>query len=302
MRLWPANRTERRRATTLWIVLVSIAAGTVFWMKRHFGWGQTEIAPIVAARVGDQGPLPVGTLPPPPKLRSEWKTVGPRSALWLTPDTGSQTPLVIVMHGDGGTARTFHEQFGYEEASGTWATLVYPDGLRQTWDTESADDNPDVAFLDALVDEAVKARHVDPARVFLTGYSSGGFLAQLYACQRSQRVRGIATHEAGAPYNQREKWPNGSPKCPGQEPVATLVAHGREDYSVSFKSGVYSAFYWAGVNGCDVKHASSTGYPQCYSYDACGPGKPVVFCDIPKLGHWVWSEGAIASVQFFRTL
>lgn len=292
----------------LWILLAGVGGGSLLWLKRHFGWGQTEIAPAIATPADPHGPLPRGEPAHVPALSQAWqeRAVGTqamaRGALWITPLGGAPTPLVIVLHGDGGSARTFHEQFSYEEASGGWATIVYPDGIGHGWDTESPESNKDVEFLDALVDEAVRARNVDPARVFLTGYSSGGFLAQLYACQRSSRVRGIATHEAGAPYNQREKWPNGSPKCPGQGQVATLVTHGRDDFTVGFNSGVYSAFYWAGVNGCDVKHARITEYPQCYAYEGCATGKPAVFCDIPNLGHWVWSEGAVASVRFFQRL
>lgn len=292
----------------LWMVLLSVGGGSLLWLKRHFGWGQTDIAPAIATPAPESTPLPLGVAATAAAPPSEWKSItlpgqrAARAALWLTPAYAKPSPLVIVLHGDGGDARGFHQQFMYEEASGSWATVVYPDGLGHGWDTETAVDNPDVAFLDALIDEAVRARNVDPARIFLTGYSSGGFLAQLYACQRSSRVRGIATHEAGAPYNQAEKWPNGSPRCPGQDKVATLVTHGRDDFSVSFKSGVYSALYWATINGCDPRHARVTAYPQCYAYDGCAPGKPVVFCDIPNLGHWVWSEGAVASVRFFQRL
>ena len=79
-----------------------------------------------------------------------------------------------------------------------------------------------------------------------------------------------------------------------------LVTHGRDDFTVSFRSGEYSAFYWAAVDGCDTAHAHATGYAQCYAYDGCT--KPVAFCDVPNLGHWIWSEGATASVQFFQKL
>lgn len=81
-----------------------------------------------------------------------------------------------------------------------------------------------------------------------------------------------------------------------------MAAHGRDDFAVGFKSGVYSALYWAQVNECNVHEAAATGYPQCYAYKDCAPGKPAVFCDIPGLGHWVWSEGAMASVRFFQGL
>jgi len=305
MRLWPAKRSERRRALVLWCALVGVAAFTGFRLKSRFGWGQSNLTPPVSAVVPEDTPLPHAEATTA-SLPSEWtqRRVGAREreVLWLTPAGDAKRPLVVVMHGDGGTARTFHDQFTYEEASGTWATLVYPEGIGRGWDTESPEGNKDIELLDALIDEAIESRNVDPARVFLTGYSSGGFLAQLYACQRSARVRAIATHEAGAPYGQREQWPNGASKCPGQGQVATLVTHGRDDLSVGFKSGLYSAYYWAGVNGCDVKQANATGYSQCWSYAGCEAGKPAVFCDISGLGHWIWSEGAVASVRFFQRL
>lgn len=311
MRWWPSNRNSKLRFRFLLGLLIAVVAFAGYRLKQRYGWGGGKLDPVVRGTMPENTPLPRPSEEPhPPRMRSEWKSMAvsksrsARQALWLTAEVAASelVPLVVVLHGDGGTARTFHEQFRYEEASGTWATVVYPDGLRSTWDTASQRDNPDVLFLDALLDEAVRTRQVDPSRIFLTGYSSGGFLAQLYACQRSNEVRAIATHEAGAPYNQRERWPNGSPKCPGQSAVATLVTHGREDFSVGFQSGLYSAFYWGQVNGCDVRNAAPTGYPECYAYERCEPGKPVVFCDIPGLGHWVWSEGAAASVRFFQRL
>ncbi len=289
-----------------------VLAYAAYRVKVHFGVGQGDLRPQVEGDVPERTPLPRSDLSKDDvqnaRMRSLWVTTPVRvrdatqgrQSLWLLPPRVDDVrrPLVIVMHGDGGDARGFHQQFSYEEASGEWAVLVYPDGVHRGWDTDSTQHNKDIAFVDALIDSAIAEHNVDPTQIFLTGYSSGGFLAQLYACQRSSRVRAIATHESGAPYNQAEKWPNGSPKCPDQAPVAMMAAHGREDFSVSFRSGEYSTKYWAGVNGCDVTRAEPTGYAQCYAYAGCE--KPAVFCDIPGLGHWIWNEGAHASVRFFQ--
>ena len=308
LRFWPDTRAERIRAALALGALACVSLYAAYRVKVHFGIGQGDLRPIVAGPVPERTPLPHADLTENVQntpIRSQWVTtpvrvreaIQGRQSLWIVPE-GAPRSLVIVLHGDGGDARGFHQQFSYEEASGGWAVLIYPDGVRRGWDTESAQDNKDIAFLDTLIDMAIAEHGVDPAQVFLTGYSSGGFLAQLYACQRSSRVRAIATHESGAPYNQAERWPNGSPKCPGQTPVAMMAAHEREDLSVSFRSGEYSAKYWEGVNGCDISRAEPTGYAQCYAYAGCS--KPAVFCDIPGLGHWIWNEGAPASVRFFQ--
>lgn len=313
VRVWPTARNERVRTMVLLLLLGAVLLYGAYRVKVHFGLGQGDLRPPVVGDTPERTPLPhAGVLPPPVAVRTTWQTLpvssageAPRGrgALWVVPEgIAPGAPLVIVMHGDGGDARGFHQQFTYEEASAGWAVLVYPEGVARGWDTESARDNKDIAFLDALIEVAQSAHAIDPARVFLTGYSSGGFLAQLYACQRSDKVRAIVTHEAGAPYNQAETWPNGWPKCPGQKPVAMLAAHGRDDMAVSFRSGEYSARYWASVNGCNGQQAQPTGYPQCYAYAQCPADKPAVFCDIPNLGHWIWSEGAQASVRFFQRL
>lgn len=209
-------------------------------------------------------------------------------------------PLVLVFHGDGGDAQGFHAAFPFERASGADAILAYPDGIGRTWDLETTKANRDVRFVEAVVEAIAKIHPVDRERVFATGYSSGGFLANVIACQRSALVRAIASNAGGAPYNQEERWPNGFPRCPGQAPVAALALHGRRDFGVTLDSGRFSAEYWAYVNGCDQGTMETTGYDECLSYRGCPAGKAVAFCEIPSLGHWVWDRAAEASWTFFQ--
>src|SRR5690606_14043271 len=106
-------------------------------------------------------------------------------------------------------------------------------------------------FAETVVKALAAELPLDETRIFATGYSSGGFLANLIACQRSGLLRAIASNAGGAPYNQAEAWPNGYPRCPGQAPVAAMALHGRLDFGVTIDSGRFSAEYWAYVNGCD---------------------------------------------------
>jgi polyhydroxybutyrate depolymerase len=210
-------------------------------------------------------------------------------------------PLVLVFHGDGGDAPGFHQGYPFENASGADAFLAYPDGIGFTWDLESTFENRDVKFAEALIDELAKSYPIDRARLFATGYSSGGFLSNVIACQRSGLLRAIASNAGGAPYKQSQTWPNGYSKCPEQAPTPMLALHGEDDYGVTLGSGRFSAEYWAYVNGCKTDEMETTGYQECRVYRGCPAGKAVGFCQVPGLGHWVWDRAAEASWTFFKT-
>ena len=218
-----------------------------------------------------------------------------------TVDPAKRYPVVLVMHGDGGDASGFHAGYPFERASGADAILAYPDGIGFSWDLETLGDNRDVKLAEAIFDELATRFPVDRTRLFATGYSSGGFLANVIACQRSGLLRAIASNAGGAPYRQAQTWPNGYAKCPGQAPIAMLALHGEDDHGVTLSSGRFSAEYWAYVNGCTTDAMETTGYRECHVYRGCPNGKAVGFCPIPGLGHWVWDHAAAATWSFFLT-
>ena len=93
----------------------------------------------------------------------------------------------------GGDARGFHEAFPFERASGAEAILAYPEGLDATWDLETKLGNRDVEFAAELVEELARTATIDRSRVFGVGYSSGGFLTNVIACQRGGLLRAISS-------------------------------------------------------------------------------------------------------------
>jgi polyhydroxybutyrate depolymerase len=257
--------------------------------------GESEILPRATPSPGSHG----ATTSRAAKLRVDDRE---RSYVLVSPaalDANKRYPLVLVFHGDGGDAAGFHAAFPFERASGADAFVAYPDGIGYTWDLESKLANRDVAFVEALVDELARTLPIDRTHVFGTGYSSGGFLANVIACQKSGLFRAIASNAGGAPYRQALLWPNGFTRCPGQAPIAMMALHGLRDFGVDVSSGRFSAAYWAYVNGCDEAAMETTGYTECTAYRGCPAGKPVVYCEIPSLGHWVWDEAATVSWSFF---
>ena len=262
--------------------------------------------PTVTTITGESTVLPrAAAAGPAPAVRLTPRTVGPvnqRRYVLVAPVTPKPgpLPLVLVIHGDGGHAQSFHDEWPFEAATQDGAYLAYLDGRNATWDLETVKDNVDIAYAESVINDAAEQVPIDKTHVFATGYSSGGFFANVLACHRPALLRAIASNAGGAPFNQPESWPNGYPKCPGQAPVATLSLHGDKDGTVTLDSGRFDAEYWAYVNGCNDAAMETTGYPECRAYKACKPGKAVGFCTIPGLGHWVWSESAVASWTFFQ--
>lgn len=216
-------------------------------------------------------------------------------------DSSKRYALVLVFHGDGGDGDGFHRAFPFESASGSEAFLAYPDGIDRGWDLETLWNNREVKLAEAIVDELASRFPIDRARVFATGYSSGGFVSNVIACHRPGLLRAFTSSAGGSPYGQALVWPNGYTKCPGQQPTAMMALHGERDFGVPLQSGRWSATYWAYVNGCSADEMETTGYDECHAYRGCPTGKAVVWCSIPGLGHWVWDRAAEASWTFFST-
>ncbi len=264
----------------------------------------------VVALEGESKVLPRATPPaapaPPMRVTEETMEVAGNKRRYvlvepLVVDGTKKYALVFAFHGDGGDARGFHEAWRFETASRDEAIVVYPDGIGYGWDLETLSDNRDVLFVDALAGALGKRFPIDTSRIFATGYSSGGFLANVVACHRPGFLRAIASNAGGAPYKQALVWPNGYPRCVGQKPVAMLALHGERDFGVTIDSGRFSAEYWAYVNGCKEDEMEPSGYDECRIYRGCPQGKAVGFCRIAPLGHWVWDRAAEASWVFFNT-
>ena len=260
--------------------------------------GPSDILPGPLASLIDAGPLTQAS------SRTIAVAGSQRDYVLVEPttlDPAKRYPVVLVFHGDGGDAAGFHHAFPFEKASGADAILAYPGGINATWDLDTKFDNRDVNFAESIVSELAARFPIDKTRVFAAGYSSGGFLSNIIACQKSGLLRAISSSAGGAPYKQALVWTNGYPKCPGQAPIAMLALHGENDHGVSLDSGRFSAEYWAYIDECKTDQMETTFYKECRAYRGCPSGKAVAFCQIPGLGHWVWDRAAEASWTFFRT-
>jgi len=184
-------------------------------------------------------------------------------------DKSSPVPLLIGLHGGGGSSRSFQRltlsRFN-DLADEKGFIVVYPDALDRHWNDgrgvekysaqrESVDD---VAFISALIDKIASEHNIDLGRVYVTGMSNGALMSFRLAFQLSNRIAAIAP-VAGAMIENYSAL--GSPA----EPVPVLMINGEEDPLVPWEGGYItfgdeklgriisvqqSVQYWVNHNNC----------------------------------------------------
>lgn len=127
--------------------------------------------------------------------------LGERSYRIDLPARAEGAPLILALHGGGGSADQFARSSGLSRpANAQGYAVIYPEGTGRagTWNggycCGAAQRNrvDDVAFLDAVIADAVARFRLNPARVYLTGMSNGSIMAETYAALRPGTVRAVA--------------------------------------------------------------------------------------------------------------
>jgi polyhydroxybutyrate depolymerase len=136
--------------------------------------------------------------------------------------------LVFGFHGNNGRAEHLEAYSGFSPLADREGFIVaYPQGSGEhpTW--EAWQGSKDVQFVYDLIDRIATICSVDPHRIYATGHSLGGGMANRLACDLSKRIAAIGP-VAGA-YQDDEH-------CSPSRPVPVLAVHGTQD-SVIFYNG-----------------------------------------------------------------
>ncbi len=209
-------------------------------------------------------------------------------------------PLVVVLHGGGGSAAGARTQTDLEKVAGGHAIFAYPEASAGTWNLDAPTaSNGDVALFDAILLFAHNALCLDVRRVFVTGFSNGAYMANQLGCKRGERIRAVVTHAGGGPYETSGSYDaTGHLACPGKA-VAALSVHGNNDGTVPPSEGQKSVDHWSYANRCSGGTAS-TLVPPCVALQGCF--QPVGACRVPGLGHGLWSQAGKVTWSFFDAL
>lgn len=199
----------------------------------------------------------------------EIKVGSARPALVVLPSSAKPVaprPLLIALHGFNASGRALDATLHLRAATiAHGLVLALPDGTRvqsggpRFWNSTDACCNyvdrkvDDVAYLTSLIDLVAARTPIDRKRVYLLGYSNGGFMAYRLACEQAADFAAIAVLSAGT-YDKPSQ-------CAPAKPVSLLHIHGTADPIVAYDGGFILAEYpgakasvrmWAGYDGCSV--------------------------------------------------
>jgi polyhydroxybutyrate depolymerase len=159
-----------------------------------------------------------------------------------TLSAGECVPLLMVLHGFGVSSSLLIAKAQLNQVADTkkFAYLA-PEGTRDSLGRPFWNAGPsccdlerrapdDVKRLRELLEFNLKNPAVDPARVFLIGYSNGAFMAQRLACDVSDHLAGVIS-VAGAT-------PGPEIPCAPLTPLSVLAIHGDADPIVHYQGGV----------------------------------------------------------------
>ncbi len=165
--------------------------------------------------------------------------------------------------------------------------------------------NPEVPYINAVLDFLEANLCVDLGKIFIGGYSSGAWEASTVSCALANRIRGMSTTFGGARIHRAA--------CTG--PTASLMLAGLSDSEnpigpllmdmpltavglsatqvnndIIFLDSHGSAPMRDELltrNGCTGTATSmySAAYPQCMTYTGCPAAYPVVWCPLTGVSH-----------------
>ena len=216
----------------------------------------------------------------------------------------ASTPLVFNFHGFTSSA-TDQEYYSVmdETADREGFAVAYPQGtgVPASWNAGACcgsaveEDVDDVGFVSAMIDAIGESVCLDPARVYSTGLSNGGFLSYRLACELSDRIAAIAP-VAGV---------MGMETCEPTRAVPVMHFHGTADALVPYGGGGATGFAsvdatvgdWVERDGCsgEPEVTFDDGDAHCEAWTGCAEGSAVELCVIDGGGH-TWPGGRVPAV------
>lgn len=254
---------------------------------------------------GTTEPAPSPQPPPPPatsqRLMDQTLVVDGRTRSYnlnLPPvyATATNVPLVIGLHGGGGSGAQFESSSRFTpKADAAGVAVVYPTGTAgalplNTWNGggccgyAASSNIDDVNFIRQLIVHLTATYKIDPKRIYATGHSNGGILSYRLACDLADRIAAIAPNAAA----------DMTASCAPARPVPVLHMHSRLDTSVPIAGG-----FGTGISGASFTPLDTT-LARWATLDGCAAMPPVETVTT-NLTHRVWQGCGAAAVELLLT-
>ncbi len=187
---------------------------------------------------------------------------GTRRYSIYVPSTASADPrpLMISMHGGGGTAQlqaAMSQLVKLAQAQQIVVAFLEGTGVIQTFNagdccgTAQTQNIDDVAYARAVIDDVEARNAIDSSRIFATGFSNGGMMSHRLACALADRLTGIAA--VGGASGQFDR--TGTPyySCNPARPIPVLHIHATNDRNYPYVGGTGN-----GISSTDYYSVNAT--------------------------------------------
>jgi endoglucanase len=230
---------------------------------------------------------------------------------------GKDLPLVIVLHGAGGTGAGIKATTGFDAIANTENFIVvYPNstniGGTLQWNAyadgtpghpSDANATDDVNFTSDLIDYFYEDYQINRNKVYVTGFSNGGFMAYYLALALPGQITAIAPVAASL----WGDWANYIPANLNEKPIFHI--HGTADGVVIPPAvnanwiDILSNYAQGTAGGCDgTAYYTETPYPGLTEYiiNSCGNDEVKLHL-ISGLGH-AWPSNAYTPLSPARVI
>jgi polyhydroxybutyrate depolymerase len=224
-------------------------------------------------------------------------------------DGHQRLPLVLDLHGSGGSSAGQARNSGFETVAATERFIVGTlDAMDARWNVPIQEGRPDdVAYVGDVIADVAARVCTDETRVYVTGFSGGARMTSLLGCRLGSRIAAIAPVSG-------LRYPG---PCNGRS-VPVLTFHGLADPQNPYdghapgrgeewlESVPEALEGWARHDACkgSVMLEDPPGPLSTMRYEGCGDGAEVRMIRIDGLGHaWTRKEvdTTVVMWQFFKS-
>jgi len=224
-------------------------------------------------------------------------------------------PLVIVLHGGGGTHRSMLRltKHRFNRLADEHSFIViYPNAIEKTWDFGEGHVSEqlelrrnDLEYFRIIIQQMESNHPIDFNRIFATGISRGGQASYFLACKLPGRIRAIAPFTMPLPDFLEDD-------CSEGPPVSMALFNGTADPLVPYTGGMIqigkrargkvlstdqTLAIWRRRNGCSPQQPKSVQIDQVqdgtsvdrFSWNGCADGQVILY-RINNGGH-TWPSG-----------
>ena len=143
--------------------------------------------------------------------------------------SSKQYPLFVLLHGKNLSADNMITISGLNDyADQNEFIALYPQGRNKEWNyLASPRGAKDIVFIKTLIKKISSDYSVDQKRIYLAGFSNGGFMAQRLICDKDAIFAAFAS--VSAPLNRELP-----AFCPKAQNTSILLIHGTADHILPF--------------------------------------------------------------------